>query len=261
MTTLANAPLLEAFFEIRWGNYKIDPVSKGRELVFSRDEIDFFFGKFRTIAESIGLSHVERVIPEEAPPFPHLVCFRFRKLPNTWPCYQIGLGVFTANQVNDGYSWKAFKQDILNGIDYLDRGHPLGLEKLPLIRMELRYRDSLLFKEGESPIDFLNKNMEIKLNLRKEFLESDFLSYPISGTKLSFNLRTLKPEGTLIINLNQGTINARPGFIMDTITRCGRNDIDKLNKAFINHWLEETHDIQRHAFSNLINPIFARSFQ
>lgn len=261
MTKLTNAPLLEAIFEIRWGNFKIDPVSKGRELFFSRDEIDFFFGKFRTIAESVGFSHVERVIPEEAPPLPHLVCFRFRKSSNTWPCYQIGLGVFTVNQVNDGYDWEVFKKDILNGIDYLDRGHPVGLEKLPLIMMQLRYRDGLLFKEGESSIDFLNKNMEIELKLPKEFLESKLLSYPIAGTKLSFNLKTLKPEGTLIINLNQGTINARPGFIMDAITRCSKDDIDKLNKDFVNHWLEEAHAIQRHAFSNLISPMFARSFK
>jgi uncharacterized protein (TIGR04255 family) len=170
MTILANAPLIEAIFEIRWGNFKIDPVSKGQELFFPRDEIDFFFGKFRTIAESIGYSYVERVLPEEAPLIPHFVCFRFRKSPNTWPCYQIGLGVFTTNQVTDGYDWEKFKQDIINGIDYLDRGHPLGLEKLPFIRIELRYRDGLLFRPQESPIDFLNKNMELELKLPSEFL-------------------------------------------------------------------------------------------
>jgi len=261
MTILANAPLIEAIFEIRWGNFKTDPVSKGQELFFSRDEIDFFFGKFRTIAESAGFSHIERVIPEDAPPFPHVVCFRFRKSPNTWPCYQIGLGVFTTNQVNDGYEWEVFKQDILNGIDFLDRGHPIGLEKLPLIRMELRYRDGFLFKEGDSPIDFLNKNMEIELNIPNDFIESEFISYPISGTKLSFSLQTVKPNGAIIINLNQGTINAQPGFILDAITRCTKKDITKLSGSFIKNWLEETHEIQRHAFSKLINPIFARSFQ
>jgi uncharacterized protein (TIGR04255 family) len=261
MTILSNAPLIEAIFEIRWGNLKIDPVSKGKELFFSRDEIDFFFGKFRTIAESVGFSHVERIFPEEAPPIPHLVCFRFRKSPNTWPCYQIGIGVFSVNQVNDGYEWELFKQDILNGIDYLDRGHPVSLEELPFIRMDLRYRDGLLFKEGDSPINFLNKNMEIELKLPNDFVESELLSDPISGTKISFNLKTVKPEGSLIINLSQGTINARPGFILDAITRCTKNDVAKLNKTIIRDWLEETHEIQRHAFRKLINPMFARSFQ
>ncbi len=121
MATLSEAPLIESIIEIRWGEHKIEP-NKPVEFKFSAEDTDFFPGQFHSIANSYGFVFVER-INKDVPPFiPHVVRYRFRRTEGTWPCYQIGLGIFTVNQVNEGYNWGTFKKDILTGLEMLERG-------------------------------------------------------------------------------------------------------------------------------------------
>ena len=266
MVTLSQAPLIEAWLEVRWGQVKVDPATQEKEYSFPGEEIDFFFGQFKMIADSDGLSHVERVFPEFAPPIPHVVVFRFREGPNIWPCFQIGRGVFTVNQINDGYNWPKFKKDMLRGIEYLHKANPLKIEKLPIIDIQLRYRDGFLFKTSESPIDFLNKNMEMSFKLPPDLFNKDFIMSNPSNINLGFTLNTVVPVGSVIINLRKGAINAQPGFIMDTVTRITSDEIkkecaDRLNLEYISSWLEEAHVIQQHCFNTLIDPAYKRSFE
>ncbi len=138
METLAKPPLIEAIFEFCWGQQM--PAPGGTELEFKDEDTSFFTGQFRSVAAKAGYSICEAVpSPFPSAQVPHVPTYRFRKEENKWPCYQLGLGIFTANQVNDGYSWKTFREAISEGLRLLDKGHPLGLRKLPGLGVSLRY--------------------------------------------------------------------------------------------------------------------------
>jgi len=259
MSTLSKAPLIEAIVEVRWGIPKFDP-NKSVEISFPSEDIDFFPGQFHGIAKQHGFSFVEN-INQEAPPLPHLVKYRFKREQNTWPCYQIGVGVFTVNQVNEGYDWETFKKDILVGLDMLDKGHPLGLKNLPFIYIEIRYQDGFLFAERENSSQFLQNKLNIGFIPIENFLKSPNLGESVRGVHLTFSLETKKPKGLLIINLVEGLINGHPGFIMNTVVRSDKKAEIIFETDSLGGWLENAHTIQKHVFNTLINPTYTKSFK
>lgn len=254
MTRLAKAPLIEAVVEIRWGLVKRD--LEGMHLNFPDDETKFFPGQFRSVAASKGYTVTEKI---NNPPFPHLVNNRFRKDQNSWPCFQIGTGIFTANQINEGYDWDTFKPTVLEGIDILDKSLPKNIKGITPLFIELRYRDGFLLDENETPSEFLKTKLHFGFDPPDEFLKSSFLdNKPVSGHAISFQVNTELPKGLLIFTLNEAIINGKKGFVMDTIMR---SEPAKLSKKFIVSWLEDAHTTQRHAFETLISPAYLRGFQ
>jgi uncharacterized protein (TIGR04255 family) len=262
MTDLSNAPLLEAWMQLRWGTIQKGPPSANiTEFTFTPDDLDYFVGQFREVARREEFVHIERLTPSMISPLPHAVTHRFRKQPNSWPCLQIGLGIFTVNQVNDGYGWEKFKQDVLRGLVLLDSGHPLGLGKLPKLGVELSYRDGFVFKEGETSIDFVTGNLHVGFKPPADFLAYPHLNQEPSGISIHFKHNVSKPQGELIVEIKQGLINGQPGMIMDTIVRSTGDHSPDFETNTIAAWLEEAHDLQRHAFKSLIDPVYARTFQ
>jgi uncharacterized protein (TIGR04255 family) len=258
MSTLSKAPLIEAIFELRWAKILRDDT--GIHYNFSPAETEILPGQFLSEAKKENFIHYERVNPE-APPFPHAPSHRYRREPNTWPCFQIGPGIFTANQVNDGYSWASYKETILKGLGLLNKAHPDGLENLPGIGVELCYRDGLLFEKGESASQFLKNKLNIGFSQPVEFLRSALLSSELEGNKLSFSTQLKKPEGILVINLAQGLINGRPGFVLDTVVRSTDQKRPEFLIDSLSDWLEDAHQIQKHAFETLINPELHKAFK
>ena len=259
MTTLKEAPLIEAIFEIRWGKYILQP-NKPIEFHFSPEDTDFFPGQFRSEANSNGFAVIEHVNPDY-PLLPHIVKYRFRRKENTWPCYQVGLGVMTVNQLNEGYDWGVFKKDILTGLEMLEKGHPFGLEKLPSSGIELRYHDGFFLEEGETPSQFLNNKLNIVFSPHEGFLKSPNLEKNLQGNKLTFSVKSIRPKGLVIINLVESLINGRPGFVMETIVRSPDESKPIYQKDVLSEWLDEAHDLQKHAFNTLIEPTYFKSFK
>ena len=259
MSILSKAPLIEAIVEIRWGIHKFEP-TESVEISFPSEDIDFFPGQFHSIAKKQGFSFVENINPE-TPPLPHLVKYRFRREQNMWPCYQIGVGVFTVNQINEGYDWKPFKEAILLGLKMLNEGHPLGLKKLPFIYIEMRYQDCFLFTEGETSSQFLQDKMNIIFTFSDNFLKSSNLGKSTQGYHLTFNIETTIPKGMLIINLVEGLINGHPGFVMNTIVRSDKKSEIVFETDSLEVWLKNAHTIQKHVFNTLINPTYTKSFK
>ena len=259
MSTLSKAPLIEAWVELRWGSVEKDGIPTN--IAFSSEDVDFFPGQFRQAALDCGFTNVERVNPEIVGFAHHIITYRFRKAPAVWPCYQIGVGTFTVNQINEGYGWGNFKPDVIDGLKVLDKGHPLGLSGLSRYGIELRYQDGFPFGEGQTPVQFLESNMQIKFGLPSKFIQFSQLGSQFRGFKMGFNLDTTRPAGQLIIELCEGTINGQPSFIMTTIVRSAEENCPEWTIESISDWLESAHDIQKHAFDTLIDPVFARSFQ
>jgi len=254
MTRLAQAPLIEAIVEIRWGLAKKD--SNGIHLNFTEDEANFFPGQFRATASNYGFTVTEKV---NQPPFPHLINFRFRKAQDTWPCLQLGTGIFTVNQLNEGYDWQTFKPSVLEGIKILDKSHPSKIRGLSPLYVELRYRDGFILEENESSSQFLQSKLNFGFSPPDNFLKSPYLEdKPVAGHSISFQVRAKKPEGVIIFSLNEAMINGKKGFVMDTVVR---TEPIKLSFKFVDKWLEEAHTAQKHAFNTLIKPDFLKAFE
>lgn len=259
MSQLSKAPLVEAIFELRWG--ATEKVPDGQLVKFPLEETEYFVGQFHGVAKKEGYSVVERINAGFPAQLPHIVSHRFRRSQNTWPCYQIGLGLFAVNQINDGYTWKTFKATIEKGLELLNKGHPNGLEALPLIGVDLTYQDGMLFEAGESAAEFLKNKLNLGYEPPKDLLSEVSGGGVAQGNTISFQIPIKKPAGMLIVELQEAKINGSPGFAMSTRIRSLEKDAPKATMADITAWLEEAHNAQKIAFDKLINPTFAKSFK
>lgn len=259
MTTLANAPLIEVITELRWGKI-FHPEGEGSiAFQFSEDERNFFPGQFKSEAKQRGFNFHEAVNPNI--PLPHLVKHRFRREANTWPCFQIGDGIFTVNQTNDGYAWNTYKEAFSEGLAVLDKSHPDTLVKLPLIGIELRYRDAFFLNEGESSANFLRNKFNFDFVIPEQFLASDLLEKEILNNNFSFAINSKSPVGIVVVDVKEAIINGKPGFIMDIIMRSADEKAPKSSSEDLVGWLEEAHVMQQHAFKTLVKSEFAETFK
>lgn len=263
MAELSQAPLIEAIFELRWGTVE-QATGPGKDIqfTFSKSDEDLFLKQFATKGTENDFVIHERIneaLPESM--IPHVITNRYRQGDNKWPCYQAGLGLFTVNQVNDGYSWCTYKRDILRGLELLHEAHPVGLHMLPSIGVELRYQDGFVLDEGETTAQFLKDKMEVNFALHEDFLSLSKISGELQGSKIAFHLKISDPAGILLTSLDEAHINGRLGFVMTTTVRSadGLQPEFALNK--LSDWLEKAHDIQKHAFDTLIKQTYARTFK
>jgi hypothetical protein len=238
LTTLSQAPLIEVIFELRWGATKQQAAERFVE--FPPEE-EFFLGQFHGVATKAGFGVLERINTVSAGvPFvlPHVVTNRYRKQAHAWPCYQVGLGVFTANQLN----------------------HPLGLKGLTPLGVELRYQDGFPIKDDQPPQEFLRESIAIGFEIPGALTQSDRVHGPPKTLTFSFQIGLRSPRARMITNLKWGTINGKPGYVMDTMVRSA--DVERFEQfsiEAIEQWLEEAHDAHRLSFKSFIQPAFAKS--
>ncbi len=260
MASLSKAPLIEVIFEMRWGSVPAS-VKGGRQEInfeFPVEEADMLPGRFQTELRSLGFNTVER--PNQMQQMPHVVMHRFREAPNKWPCYQLGLGIFTANQINDGYKWETFEDTVIKGLTALKSVHETGLSGLQNVGIELRYQDGFVLADGESHASFLDKKLNIQFDVSKDFADSEKFGGGVEIQKLVFKSEVKQPLGIIIVTLDPGFINGKSGFIMNTIVRSSITEQEKILNR-LKTWLNEAHEIQRHAFATLIDPTYAKEFE
>lgn len=259
MSVLQNAPLIEAIFELRWGRL-IDGTGERQPFAFNDNDSDFFVGEFHRAMRERGFHVVERPNPPGLF-IPHLVTHRFRREVDTWPCYQIGLGLFTANQINEGYDWPDFRQAIVDGLDALDHGHPDRLEGLPGYWVQLRYRDAFQLADSESASDFLCKKMTMHFQVPDAFVAHEALrGSTLRPSRIAFEIEAQDPESSVVVELQQGVFDGQAGFVMDTTVRSMIPRCPAFESTALLAWLDRAHRLQSHAFKTLIAPEFAASF-
>lgn len=245
---------------MRWGGVPA-PKKDGKQEIsfaFPADEADMLPGQFQAELRTMGFNTVER--PNQMQQMPHVVMHRFREAPNKWPCYQLGLGLFTANQVNDGYKWETFEDTVFKGLTALEMVHGTGLSGLQNLGIELRYQDGFVLADGETHASFLDQKLNINFGVSNDFADPNKFGGGVDIQKLVFKSETKKPLGIIIVTLDPGFINGKSGFIMNTIVRSPVEDQEHL-LAGIKTWLNEAHEIQRHAFATLIDPTYAKEFE
>ena len=261
MATLTNAPLVEVIFELLWGQQQTEREGE-LEYRFSDGEKSFFFGDFKRAAKESGFGHYERANPRlpVSADIPHTVLHRFRKGPETWPCYQIGLGIFTTNQTNDGYAWDGFKSSVLGGLSLLNEAHPEGLESLNLVGLELKYQDAFYLDDETSELEFFQHFSALKFEVPKSFLALENLDESVSVPVITFAVNVADPDGRLIVSIKRGAVNGKPAYLMETILRSMFDSRRQMGESEIEAWLQKAHGLQQHAFETLITSEFAETF-
>jgi uncharacterized protein (TIGR04255 family) len=255
MPAIPDAPLLEAIFEMRWGQQNQNTFE------YSSDEHSLFPGKLSAFASEIGFGHVERLNdhrPPQAAVPPQQVSHRFRKGPAQWPCFQLGLGVFTVNQNNDGYSWAGLKSAIADGISIFNKAKSKDFTRLPeSLKFILRYQDVFYpADEGLTDNQFIEEHFKLDLALPDDFLDQKYLETSKHDIKLNFSLGAPSVDGKVTIFVASVAINGKPALLMETLVE-GREKsctVDTLNETDVIAWCERAHDIQKHAFRTLIVP-------
>ena len=180
MGKIPNSPLIEAIFELKWGE------KQPGHFEYSKEEKDFFPGVFYDAIKKEEFSYSEHVgRPEEQLNLPFQVAHRFRKSEGQWPCYQIGLGIFTANQIGnmsvgpdgiDYYDWDDFKPTILKGLSALESAIGNGISGLTNPRIGLKYQDGFILEDGETIESFISKKLKTNIDISSEFLSNDKIS-------------------------------------------------------------------------------------
>lgn len=248
MPVLDNPPLIEAIFELRWGE-----ISLG-QFHYNENE-SLFAGMISAAASSKGYSFAERI--QHNPTLPMFVSYRFRQKENNWPCYQIGLGIFTVNQIKDKYSWDSFKKSIKTGLDIFNLADSSKINAVKdSLSLILRYQDAFFPEQTESIEQYLDKHFNIKVGLPESFTANVNLNSIRSSINFTVNIESKIPKGQVTITIANAIINDKPGLLMETVVHSKARDI-LVNGISINdilEWSEQAHDIQRHSFKTLISP-------
>jgi len=249
MSTLKNPHIIEAIVEIRWG--KINKIANPANFEFTPDDTDFFLGSFRDIARKNGFENVEPLLPKGVPHFPHLPMYRFRQAPQKWPCYQMGLGIFTINQVRHDYDWITFKKAIIKGLKMVDLAHPKKLAGLPALGISLTYQDGFLLN-GTHSTDFLQRNFDLGLHLPAELLNAKSIENPAFNLSISSSLVCSKPGGILNISVQEALINKEPGIVMNTSIISSDGNKPEFTVENLSKWLEDAHKTNLFAFKKIL---------
>lgn len=250
MALLQNPPLLEAIFELRWGEH-----TPG-EFKYTNDDQSLFAGKVNALAFINGYKYTEILGESSSPMFPMTPTHRYRKAENTWPCFQAGLGLFTVNQVTQGYSWQGFKQSIKEGLRVFDEAgpHKIKTNKDSLVLI-LRYQDAFFPEKGNSAEKFLSETFHISTSLPKKFLSKDTVKEEIVAVNCQYTIKSLEPKGEVIVKVASAIINDKPGFLLETlvVSKVSMDFKTNIDPETILEWLDKAHDLQKHSFDTLVN--------
>ncbi len=247
MKKIENAPILESIFEIRWGG-----VGENR-FEFSSQEENLVPGIVASLIAIKGYTVNEPL--SDRPKVPHIITNRFRKNQNEWPCVQVGLGIFTVNQVKDGYSWETFKETIMNVVTVFDSDTlKNAIHNFNSAELVLRYQNAFYPNNHEPIGQFIEEHFNFNAQLPDSFFEKYTKDKNFKEVNLQLSVALLENIGKVDLVFSNAMINNVPGFLIDTIVSIKVNEMENTGD-FLNNirtWLVSAHDVQEHAFETII---------
>jgi len=247
MSKIDNAPLLEAVFEIRWG------VIDSTQLKFSKQEETLFPGIVSANASNEGFNLTEPIAG--MPPFPHQVTTRFRKSPGSSLCIQTGLGIFTVNQIAEGYDWDIFKVDIENALKIFKKSNDSNIiETLDNATILLRFHDAFFMNGEESFNDYLLKHFNVVPELPSAFYSNPEIENNVHHIHIKFEIPLADDLGVIAITIINAIINDREGLLAEIVIQTNTNSLasDQFDTVKIMNWLAKAHSLQIHTFNTII---------
>lgn len=249
---LANKPLVEAMFELRW---KTDEhPSKGQtafRLLFGR-YYDRVRGTYPEV-EDLPASQVPEALT------PHIVRHRFRSGPNQWPLTQIGAGILTVNET-EKYKWDPFREKIGGSLTALFESYPTDISPFAPTQVELRYINLLPFDVWNGGItDFIANNLHTTISLDEKLFDGPRDTSRETGLDFSMSLRLKKPEGIGTLMFGTGESDNKTGILWQIIIRTHPRSVPQSCDDIIK-WTDDAHDVVDRWFFTLARGSLMDSF-
>lgn len=241
-------PLVEAIFELRWGERSPD------HFKFSKSGVDVYLQKLAVNASDSGYKHVET--PNEGTPLlPHVIKYRYRKEKDVWPCIQSGLGIFTINQVLAGYEKNIFLRDIEESITIWMKslGEQLG-SVTDTLRVCLRYQNAFFEYRDDTAIARLEKVLGINLKFPNQF-DSTVGSFDNITMKIGISCEDPKNSHANLL-IADAVIEGRAGLLIETSIESKYSDIvsGELDiKEQVEGWIEKAYGFHKNTYKTLMN--------
>ena len=244
-------PLVEAIFELRWGERTPGSFS------FSKQDTDVYYQKLAMQAGAHGFSCIESPNPD-TPLVPHLVKYRYRKEANTWPCYQAGLGLFTVNQVLDGYDRNMFLNDIENGIQMWIKSIGDNLKQVSdTLKVNLRYQNAFYTHRDVDALERLEKILGVKVIFPEKY-SAGLGRFNSIGMRFGISCET-PSKSNAHISINDAVIEGRPGLLIETSVESRYCDIvdgsadnaDNI-KEQVEAWINSAYVFQKNNYKQLM---------
>lgn len=262
MSKYNNAPLVEVIFEIKWGRSTMVG-NEIRMINFTPEETTLMPGKFQVAASNIGFNNYELL--KNQPPIPHLVQHRFRKQPGSYPLYQLGNGVFAINQLDcDGYSydWDIFRGDIERGISLFEKSYPFSIKDLPLLDIQLRYRDILELPEGVCSLEYISSNLCIgNIEVSPKLIGNQNLDINCPSPSITLQFGCKKPEGKIICQINEGLRADKKVLVLDFIVASDFNVFPETTAEYLISWCADAHEQNKAIFEAIISDKLLETFK
>jgi uncharacterized protein (TIGR04255 family) len=259
VATLTKAPLVEVVTQFRWGSASRDDAGELVAYVFSDHEKENLFSALERVIIDAGFVVVDR-FAKEVEDVEFTPARAYRREPGGWPAIQLGLGMLSVHQDNDGYDWPDYKSEVLAGLDLLTEALGAFYGQPPFIGVELAYMDAFILGESETPYEFLTKNLAVKLVPPRPFFAAPFVSNEPASASLGFDFALSEPNGVLRLSLEYEEVFGGPGYTMDTRV-LSLNPSVGFTRAGMEDWLEAAHRVHQHTFRTLIEPAYLKSLQ
>ncbi|EKZ9200068.1 TIGR04255 family protein [Vibrio vulnificus] len=240
-------PLVEAIFEVRWGE-----ASSNRFSYNSFCETEFF-QRFAVTASKEGFDVYERATDDNNM-LPHRVIHRYRQKDDTWPCLQVGLGVFTVNQIAESYNREDFIKSIEKGVAILLKS--LGGEANRIkdtLMILLRYQNAFYDDGVSNELSKLEDYFGIKLQFPSSF-ENNLER--VSNVELSFGLKCEKPTNSHAnISIQNAIIEGKKGTFVDSVVWTHFKTLETKGidtRDSIQKWIDDAYDFQKETYEQLM---------
>jgi len=229
---LANKPLAEAIFELRWS--LDDPRS-------SDDSIwellpGLFYSEVRT-----DYPHLETLPIAQVPPqmSMNMVRHRFRVEKGRWPLTQLGPGVLTVNETTGYTVWEDFLPRIEKAVAALNKVYPPPLSPT---RAELRYINTVPFdQQSDKVADFVKRKLHLPIDPPELF---DGVGTTNDPSDINLNLRfpLRKPIASGAVTIALGEKDNQPSIIWQLTVRSDTPNVPEL-PIQLTAWANEAHQI------------------
>lgn len=238
--------LVEAVLELKWGQ-----ISQ-QEFQFSPEDQTLLAGEISASAQSKNFRHLELLNQQlfSVPNLPWMVTHRFREKVDSWPCIQVGLGVFTINQISNGYQWNSFKDGIKKGLDIFNSSRLNRLTQIANTAVvRLMFQNAFYFDSTISVVDFIEENFDMKVGFSDNFLKKHEMNKIDYMVNLNFTIKSSKPKGLVTITIANANINKNDGLLVNlSIDLISDGDSSNFTIDYIMEWAENAHTILKNSY-------------
>ena len=249
---LTNPPLIEVILEIQW---ELHPNDAG-------DLVDPYY------ALLIGKIH-ERISPKfpkyHSLPLsnfplemvPYYVQYQYRPPDGKWPVCQLGPGVLTYNDAENGvhaYSWETLKSNSDLLLNAFFDAYP-SKKDLKIKSIHLHYINGLdVDFEHQSIFNIINDTLSISVTFPPTMFERTSTVDKPFFTDITASFPHETPKGAVSIGIKRGTKNGKDVLFVDIELQTNSTDVPQ-DITSIKTWIENAHKSSHDLFYALFNKI------